>query len=232
MAQTTQHAAAVEKGRSEGDKFLGDYFLARRTAYSTLLAELVAAADDAKIKPKEHAYATEPIEGSDALSMMTITANYEGTYANLMRFVHVIDRSPRMLIIEALNAAPEQGNANLAISMKIDAFVRDDGRNPRGGARGMKLLPAGLGAEPKKLAILVALLGVLIVVFVLNRNPSSPASEANSPGVRQPAPPSAGSAQRAALTLANRGIDTVTPMPAQRSARAARRLRFRISSPR
>lgn len=126
LAQTSQHAVAVEKGRSEGEKFLGDYFLARRTAYSTLLTELVAAADEAKIKPKEHAYATEPIEGSDSLSMMTITANYEGTYANLMRFVHEIDRSPRMLIIEALNAAPQQGNGNLAISMKIDAFVRDD----------------------------------------------------------------------------------------------------------
>jgi Tfp pilus assembly protein PilO len=127
VTQTSQHAAAVEKGRSEGDQFVMDYFLARRTAYSTLLSELVSAADEAKIKPKEHAYATEAIEGSDSLSMMTISANYEGTYANLMRFVHAIDRSPRMLIIEALNAAPEQGNGNLAISMKIDAFVRDDG---------------------------------------------------------------------------------------------------------
>jgi Tfp pilus assembly protein PilO len=127
LAQTTQHAAAVEKGRSEGDKFLGDYFLARRTAYSTLLTELVAAADEAKIKPKEHAYATEPIEGSDSLSLMTITANYEGTYANLMRFVHEIDRSPRMLIIEALSAAPQQSTGTLSISMKLDAFVRDEG---------------------------------------------------------------------------------------------------------
>ena len=127
LAQTTRHAAAVEKGRSEGDKFLGDYFLARRTAYSTLLTELVAAADQAKIKPKEHAYATEPIEGSDSLSLMTITANYEGTYANLMRFVHEIDRSPRMLIVEALSAAPQQGTGTLSISMKLDAFVRDDG---------------------------------------------------------------------------------------------------------
>ncbi len=127
LAQTSRHAAAVEKGRSEGDKFLGDYFLARRTAYSTLLTELVAAADEAKIKPKEHAYATEPIEGSDSLSLMTITANYEGTYANLMRFVHEIDRSPRMLIIEALSAAPQQSTGTLSISMKLDAFVRDDG---------------------------------------------------------------------------------------------------------
>jgi len=127
LASTRQHVAAVEQGRAEGDKFLNEYFLARRTAYSTLLSELVDAADRAKIKPKEHAYATEPIEGSDSLSMMSISANYEGTYANLMRFVHELDRSPRLLIIEALNAAPEQSGGTLNISMKIDTFVRDDG---------------------------------------------------------------------------------------------------------
>ncbi len=127
LASTRQHVAAVELGRTEGDKFLNQYFLARRTAYSTLLSELVDAADRSKIKPKEHAYATEPIEGSDALSMMSISANYEGTYANLMHFVHEIDRSPRLLIIEALNAAPQQAGGTLNISMKIDTFVRDGG---------------------------------------------------------------------------------------------------------
>jgi len=127
LASTRQHVAAVEQGRAEGDKFLNEYFLARRTAYSTLLSELVDAADRAKIKPKEHAYATEPIEGSDSLSMMSISANYEGTYANLMRFVHELDRSRRLLVIEALNAAPQQSGGTLNISMKIDTFVRDDG---------------------------------------------------------------------------------------------------------
>jgi Tfp pilus assembly protein PilO len=61
---------------------------------------------------------------------MTITANYEGSYANLMRFIHEIDRSPRLLIIEALNAAPQQGSGILNISMKIDTFVREDGSRP------------------------------------------------------------------------------------------------------
>jgi Tfp pilus assembly protein PilO len=132
LVSTRQHVAAVEKGRAEGDKFLDSYFLARRTAYSSLLTELVEAADRSKIKPKEHAYATEPIEGSDALSMMTISANYEGTYANLMHFVHEIDKSPRMLIIEGLSAAPLQTGGTLSVSMKIDAFVREDGSQGSG----------------------------------------------------------------------------------------------------
>jgi hypothetical protein len=126
LSETRKHVASVEKGRGEGDKFLNEYFLSRRAAYSTLLGELVSAADEAKIKPKEHAYATEPIEGSDSLSMMTITANYEGTYQNLMRFVHRIDQSPRLLMIEALNAAPQQNTGVLNVSMKIDTFVREE----------------------------------------------------------------------------------------------------------
>lgn len=127
LEQTRAHVAAVEKGRMQGDEFLSDYFLARRTAYSTLLSELVDAAEKSKIKPKEHAYSTEPVEGSDSLSMMTITANYEGSYENLMHFVHQIDQSPRLLIIEGLNAAPQQGSGVLNVSMKIETFVREDG---------------------------------------------------------------------------------------------------------
>jgi type IV pilus assembly PilO-like protein len=127
LERTREHAAAVEKGRSEGDEFLGNYFLERRTAYSTLLSELVEAANQSKIKPREHAYSTEPIEGSDSLSMMTITANYEGTYSDLMHFVHEIDRSPRLLIVESLNAAPQQGSNVLSVNMKLETFVREGG---------------------------------------------------------------------------------------------------------
>ena len=127
LDRTRQHAAAVEKGRSEGDKFLGDYFLDGRTHVSELFTALEAAAAQSKIKPKEQAISTEPVEGSDTLSMLTITAAYEGSYADLLHFVHEIDRSPRLLIIDSLNAAPEQGTGMLAVSMKMEAFVRDYG---------------------------------------------------------------------------------------------------------
>src|SRR5262249_45313510 len=41
--RTRLHAASIEKGRSDGDKFLTEYFLARRTAYTSVLAELAEA---------------------------------------------------------------------------------------------------------------------------------------------------------------------------------------------
>jgi hypothetical protein len=120
------NVTAVEKARGEGDQFLEDYFLSRRTADSTLLSALTTAASKAQIKERDRAQTTEFIEGSDSLSMMTITANYEGNYRNLLNFINELDHSQQLLIIESMSAAPQQGSNILTVSMKIDAFIRDD----------------------------------------------------------------------------------------------------------
>ena len=155
--------------------------------------------------------------------MMSISANYEGTYANLMRFVHEIDRSPRLLIIEALNAAPQQTGGTLNISMKIDTFVREDG------SAAMNLIPSQLGAEPKKLAVLGAVLVVLIVVFFINRTPDVPQQAAS---VAPPAARNPRAARIAGLADALGGERSRRARAGRRSPRAAVRPPFRISSPR
>lgn len=93
-----------------------------------LLSQLGNAARESKIKEKERSVSIDPIDGSDTLSMMSITANYEGTYADLLHFVHEIDRSSSLMIIESLNAAPQTGTNVLSVAMKLDTFVRDDAR--------------------------------------------------------------------------------------------------------
>jgi hypothetical protein len=127
LERTRSNVSKVETGRTQGDTFMQSYFLAERTAYSNIIGELVQAATQSKIKPKEHAFSLEPIEGSDDLAMMTITGTYEGIYVDLMQFINRIDRSPGLLIIESLNATPQQGAAGLLnVNMKLDAFVRQD----------------------------------------------------------------------------------------------------------
>ncbi|HEY2842333.1 MAG TPA: hypothetical protein VGJ09_01740 [Bryobacteraceae bacterium] len=126
LERTRLNVTAIEKARGEGGQFLNSYFLGRRSSDSALLAELTAAAAKAQIKERDRAQTTEFIEGSDALSMMTITANYEGTYRNLLSFIGELDRSESLLIIESLTAAPQQGSNTLTVSLKIDAFIRDD----------------------------------------------------------------------------------------------------------
>jgi hypothetical protein len=129
LEQTQQHVEAVKKARGEGDRFLNDYFLQRRTVSSKLLDKLTDFAKQAQIKERGIVKSSELVDGSDSLAMMTISADYEGTYKNLMNFVREIDRSPLLLIIESLNAAPTQGTNTLTVSMKINAFVQGEGQD-------------------------------------------------------------------------------------------------------
>jgi hypothetical protein len=123
----------IESARAEGDRFQGDYFVSRRTASSTIVDELQTLAQKAGIKQKEAAYVFEPVEGSETISMMSVTANYEGTFADLMQFINLLDRSPKFLILESLQAAPQQSGLTLSVSMKLNSFVRDEGE--KGGAQ-------------------------------------------------------------------------------------------------
>jgi hypothetical protein len=124
LERTRQHALAVQDGRDEGDKFVQEYFLPLRTASGTLNSELQRAAATAKIKPRSTQLDFQPIEGSDSLQTVGITATYEGLYPDVLKFVHSIDQSPLLLIIESLNAIPQQDSKILEVSMKMDAFVR------------------------------------------------------------------------------------------------------------
>lgn len=117
----------TQNARLAGEEFLNQYFLPRRHAYSLLETELGAAAKTSGIRAKDRTYSYEPVEGSDTLGMLTITANFEGTYADLMTFVNQIDRAQRLLILESLQAQPIQGAQVLAITMKLDAFFRFEG---------------------------------------------------------------------------------------------------------
>src|ERR1700728_2959012 len=98
----------IESGRGEGDQFMGSYFLPRRPAYSILVGELNDLAVQAKITPRDSALALEPVDGSDTLDMLQISANFEGTYPDLIHFINLLDKSDRLLIIESLNATPQQ----------------------------------------------------------------------------------------------------------------------------
>jgi Tfp pilus assembly protein PilO len=125
--RTRLMAGKIEIGRGEGDNFMSKFFLPRRSAYSIVMAELNDLASQSKVTAKESANAIEPVDGSDTLDMMQITANYEATYSDLVRFVNLVDKSGRLLVMESLNATPQQGNNKLNVMIKLDTFVVEDG---------------------------------------------------------------------------------------------------------
>ena len=127
LERTRNVVQKVQQAKVEGDKFLDDYILSRRKAYSTLLAEANKLAAESGLKPKESAYAPpDPVEGSETLEQLAIAASYEGSYQSLTKFVNMLDRSPRFLIIDSMTASP-QANGLLSVTVRLDTFIREAG---------------------------------------------------------------------------------------------------------
>ncbi len=127
LDRTKTLAGKIEVGRGEGDKFMSKYFLPRRTAYSTIMSDLNDLASQSKVTAKESSNSIDEVEGSDTLQRMQVTANFEGTFENLIHFVNLLDKSTRLMIIESLNATPQQDGKRLNVMLKLDTFIREDG---------------------------------------------------------------------------------------------------------
>jgi hypothetical protein len=117
----------VQLARQQGDEFLAKYFMDIRTTSSQIDEELLKAAKDAGVRQLPTGYEHQPIEGSDTLEMLTITEGIEGSYEGLTKFINLLDKSPRFLIIENLQtAAPQQNGKSLNVQIKIDTFARQE----------------------------------------------------------------------------------------------------------
>jgi Type II secretion system (T2SS), protein M subtype b len=134
LATSKRLVDKVDTARQQGDQFLAKYVIDQRTLSSVILEELTRVATQSGIKMGQVQIAQEPVEGSDTLAMVTIQAGFEGPYANLAKLINLLDKSPRFLIIENMqaNAPQAQGSASasapagqLSVTLKIDAFVRN-----------------------------------------------------------------------------------------------------------
>ncbi len=126
--------AKVKTARAEGDEFLDKYFMNSQAEAFLILGELTKSEQDAGIKVRQESFAQQEIEGSTTLHMLSTQVGLEGSYANLTKFVNLLDKSPRFLIIESMQAsAPQQqekgakvqSDQTLNVSLKIDAFIKD-----------------------------------------------------------------------------------------------------------
>jgi len=123
--------AKIGNGKTESETFLATYLTTRRHTYSTIISDINDMAKTAGMKTQEWTIAPlDPIEGSDDLDMMTISINFEGSSAQLVKLVNLIDRSPRFLIVESMQAAPQPKGDVLSVNLKINVFVREDAGAP------------------------------------------------------------------------------------------------------
>lgn len=135
LATSQRLVDKVQLARTESDKFLTKYVVDRQAMASTILEELSKLASEAGIKQGQQTFSQEQVEGSDTMTMLTISAGFEGSYASLAKLMNLLDRSPRFLIIENMVAAAPQvqtgpavpaGEKPINVTLRIDTFVRDE----------------------------------------------------------------------------------------------------------
>lgn len=126
--QALQAAAGrIDTADVQGRELIGEIALRRRSAFSELLTELGAAAEQAGVEVRETGYSVEPLEGSEEYGILAVNANFRGRYENLVQLLYRLDRSELFFLISSLGATPrdEANSSELQINMRFDTFVRD-----------------------------------------------------------------------------------------------------------
>ena len=128
-------ANKVQTGGGESGEFESRFFLPKRVAYEDLIAEIQRMSTASGLKERDSVFTEEPIEGTADLSLLSATGNYEGAYDNLMRFLHEVDRSPMLLMLDTLQAAPQQHAGQITTSIRFQAVVREEQAAPVAGGQ-------------------------------------------------------------------------------------------------
>lgn len=123
----------VQLGGSQAGQFESKYFLPKRTAYGAVIAEVQRMAKASGLQERDGVFTEEPIEGTSDLTLLNMTANYDGPYNSLLAFLQQADRSPMLLMLDALQAAPVQKGGQINTSIRFQAIVRDDSVAATGG---------------------------------------------------------------------------------------------------
>lgn len=123
----------VQTGSDQGVDFETRYFLPKRIAYSRVISEVQRMARQSGVQPREGVFSEEPVEGSPDLSILNFTSSYEGGYDNLMRFLYQTDKSPLLLMLDTLQASPQQKGQQINASIRFQAIIREEPSLPAGG---------------------------------------------------------------------------------------------------
>jgi len=135
-AQTARLKTISEKvqiGSEQSGDFENKYFLAKRTSYEAVIEEIQRMVKEAGLQERDAVFSEEPIEGTSDLSLLNATASYEGTYESLMHFVNLADHSPMLLMLDNLQAAPQQRNGQINTSIRFQAIIREPANAAAGG---------------------------------------------------------------------------------------------------
>ena len=123
----------VQTGSSQSSDFESRYVLPERLAYGILISEIQRMVKESGLTERDATYNKEPIEGTPDLTLLTSAANYEGKYENLKKFLYELDHSPLLIMVDTVQAAPQQKGDQINTNIRFQTVIRDDTGGPMKG---------------------------------------------------------------------------------------------------
>jgi Tfp pilus assembly protein PilO len=117
----------VQLGSTQSSSFESKYFLPKRAAYQDVIGEIQRMGSASGLQEREAAFTEEPIDGAPDLELLNVVAAFQGTYDNLMHFFLEADHSPMLLMIDAVQAAPQQRSAQINTTIRFQIILHEDG---------------------------------------------------------------------------------------------------------
>jgi len=133
MLRLKQVSQKVQLGSVQSSDFESRYFLPKRVAYATVMAEIQRMAQAAGLQERNGVFTEEPIEGTSDLSLLNVAVEFEGPYNSFMKFLYESDHSPMLLMLDALAASPEQKPGQITTSARFQAIIREPAEAATGG---------------------------------------------------------------------------------------------------
>lgn len=109
--------------RPQLDKLTAESFLAERTGFSRVAAELEETANGAGVRVGRVAYQSQEEKARPELRRVEISSTVEGGYPNLLRYLEELERSPHFYLINELNVVGAEGGT-VHVEMRLVTYFR------------------------------------------------------------------------------------------------------------
>jgi Tfp pilus assembly protein PilO len=133
VSQLAAEVARLERVREQAprfrpqlEKFAAERFPAERVVSSRVGAELGAAAEEAGVVLGRASYERAPERNQPDLVRVDITTSVEGAYADLLRYLDELERSPHLYLINELNVDGTQ-RGQVRLQMRVATYFRRSG---------------------------------------------------------------------------------------------------------
>ena len=133
VSQLAAEVARLERVREQAprfrphlEKFAAERFPAERTGSSRVAAELETAAEEAGVVLGRVSYESAPERSQPDLVRVDITTSVEGEYADLLRYLDELERSPHLYLINELNVDGSQ-RGQVRLQVRLATYFRRGG---------------------------------------------------------------------------------------------------------